>query len=299
MNNQQAAGEHLLFIRGTHWNSALSPAELQSVMTAFYTWVDGLRNQGILRGAQPLMEEGKLVTGSRGDVVTDGVFAESKEAIAGYFLLAIDSTAEASGALHVLVNSAGIPDRGVLEQKTPDEVRVLFNAHVVVPLQISQTVLPGMRARGAGTIVNIGSVAGRVVGPAGGAYHVVKSGLEALSLGMRAEVQQFGVRVVQVDPTGVRTPFFDGEFAEVWEYADDDPYAEFMRRRDASVRKLSKLPGAAISADAVARTVVRAIESDNPRPRYVVGASGKASVLLRALVSDRMLQRILLSGMRS
>ena len=95
MNNQQAAGEHLLFIRGTHWNSALSPAELQSVMTAFYTWVDGLRNQGILRGAQPLMEEGKLVTGSRGDVVTDGVFAESKEAIAGYFLLAIDSTAEA------------------------------------------------------------------------------------------------------------------------------------------------------------------------------------------------------------
>ena len=203
------------------------------------------------------------------------------------------------GAVGVLVNSAGIPDRGVLEQKTPDEVRVLFNAHVVVPLQISQTVLPGMRARGAGTIVNIGSVAGRVVGPAGGAYHVVKSGLEALSLGMRAEVQQFGVRVVQVDPTGVRTPFFDGEFAEVWEYADDDPYAEFMRRRDASVRKLSKLPGAAISADAVARTVVRAIESDNPRPRYVVGASGKASVLLRALVSDRMLQRILLSGMRS
>ena len=83
------------------------------------------------------------------------------------------------GAVGVLVNSAGIPDRGVLEQKTPDEVRVLFNAHVVVPLQISQTVLPGMRARGAGTIVNIGSVAGRVVGPAGGAYHVVKSGLEA------------------------------------------------------------------------------------------------------------------------
>lgn len=64
-------------------------------MTSFYAWVDGLRSKGILTGAQPLMEEGKLVTGARGAVVTDGVFAESKEAIAGYFLLAIDSTAEA------------------------------------------------------------------------------------------------------------------------------------------------------------------------------------------------------------
>lgn len=95
MNNQQPVGEHLLFIRGTHWGSSLSPAELQNAMTAFYAWVDGLRGKGLLRGAQPLMEEGKLVTGARGTVVTDGVFAESKEAIAGYFLLSTDSTAEA------------------------------------------------------------------------------------------------------------------------------------------------------------------------------------------------------------
>lgn len=91
MNPQQSAGEHLLLIRGTHWNSSLSPAELQRIMTDFYTWVDGLQNQDLLRGAQPLMEQGKLVSGAQG-LVTDGVFAESKEAIAGYFLLAVDST---------------------------------------------------------------------------------------------------------------------------------------------------------------------------------------------------------------
>ncbi len=94
-NTQQATSEHLIFVRGTHWNGSLSPAELQHVMTDFYAWVDGLRSRGLLRGAQPLMEEGKLVTGARGASVTDGVFAESKEAIAGYFLLAVDSTAEA------------------------------------------------------------------------------------------------------------------------------------------------------------------------------------------------------------
>ena len=62
----------------------MSPAKLQSVMTDFYAWVENLNQQGILRGAQPLMEEGKLVTGARGSSVTDGAFAESKEAIADY-----------------------------------------------------------------------------------------------------------------------------------------------------------------------------------------------------------------------
>ena len=202
------------------------------------------------------------------------------------------------GAVDVLVNSAGIPDRGVLENKTLAEVRTLFETHVVAPLHMSQAVLPGMRARGTGTIVNVGSTAGRVTGPAGGAYHIIKHGLEALSLGLRAEVEQFGVRVVLIDPTAVRTPFTMSEFTEDWTYAADDPYAEFMRRRDASVPKLAKMPGPLISAETVARAIVRAIESKNPRPRYVVGASGKASVLARSLLSDRMWQRFMLAGMR-
>lgn len=95
MNPQQPTNEHLLLIRGTHWNHGMSPGELQRVMTDFYDWVEGLKTHGILRGAQPLMEEGKLVSGTKGAAVTDGVFAESKEAIAGYFLLAVPSGEEA------------------------------------------------------------------------------------------------------------------------------------------------------------------------------------------------------------
>jgi len=95
MNPQQPTNEHLLFIRGTHWNHGMSPSELQRVMTDFYAWVEGLNTRGILRGAQPLMEEGKLVSGAKGAAVTDGVFTESKEAIAGYFLLSVASGEEA------------------------------------------------------------------------------------------------------------------------------------------------------------------------------------------------------------
>ena len=95
MNPQTSTGEHLLLIRGTHWNHGMSPAELQSVMTDFYAWVENLENGGILRGAQPLMEEGKLVTGAKGATVTDGAFAEPKESIAGYFLLDVPTMDEA------------------------------------------------------------------------------------------------------------------------------------------------------------------------------------------------------------
>ncbi|BDS06197.1 hypothetical protein NT6N_12370 [Oceaniferula spumae] len=90
-NPQQATDEYLLLIRGTHWNHGMSPAELQKTMTDFYAWADGLSEAGILRGAQPLMEDGKLVSGSKGSTVTDGVFIECKEAIAGYFQLAVGS----------------------------------------------------------------------------------------------------------------------------------------------------------------------------------------------------------------
>jgi len=96
-NPQQATDEYLLLIRGTHWNHGMSPAELQKSMTDFYAWADGLSEAGILRGAQPLMEEGKLVSGAKGATVTDGVFVESKEAIAGYFQLAVPSMEEALG----------------------------------------------------------------------------------------------------------------------------------------------------------------------------------------------------------
>ena len=120
-NNQQTTGEHLLLIRGTHWNSGFSPAELQRIMTDFYGWVDGLQSKGILRSAQPLMEEGRLVSGAQ-SLVTDGVFAESKEAIAGYFLLSvpsIDDAVKLAQACPILAHGADIEVRPIADLCRP------------------------------------------------------------------------------------------------------------------------------------------------------------------------------------
>ncbi len=121
-NPQKPTDEYLLLIRGTHWNHGMSPAELQQTMTDFYAWVDGLAQSNILRGAQPLMEEGKLVSGARGAAVTDGVFVESKEAIAGYFHIEVTSMKEAlshAQACPILDRGAQIEVRPVADLCRP------------------------------------------------------------------------------------------------------------------------------------------------------------------------------------
>ncbi len=217
------------------------------------------------------------------------------EAAVAQLVNEIDTT---HGGVDVLVNSAGFPLPCPLEQVALRDVRSLFETNVVATLHLSQAVLPRMRSRGAGTIVTIGSTGGRFTSPGTGAYHIVKYGVEALSLALRAEVARFGVRVVLIDPTGVRTRFVESQLEATRSYADDDPYGEFKHRYAGTTRALTKIPGILIGAGAVARAVVRAIEAKNPKPRYVVGASGKASVLARLLLTDRMWERVMLTGLR-
>jgi NAD(P)-dependent dehydrogenase (short-subunit alcohol dehydrogenase family) len=202
------------------------------------------------------------------------------------------------GGVDVLVNSAGYPLPCPLEQVELSELRRLFETNVVATLHLSQAVLPGMRARGYGRIVTIGSTGGRFTSPGAGAYHTVKYAVEALSLSLGAEVAPFGVRVVLIDPTGVRTPFVTSQFDTVHCYPDDDPYGEFKVRYSETTRRLASTPGTTVDADTVARAVVRVVKARNPKPRYIVGASGKASVLARSLLSDRMWNRVMTTGLR-
>ncbi len=202
------------------------------------------------------------------------------------------------GGVDVLVNNAGFGFSSPLEQVTLSDLRSIFETNVVAMLHLSQAVLPAMRARGAGTIVNIGSTAGRWTTPGVGAYHISKYSVEALSHALRAEVRQFGVRVVLIEPTGVRnTRFVEAQLTARQSDADDDPYGEFKRRYAELTRTLAESRVMTVGADTVARAVVRAVEAKNPRPRYVVGASGKASVLARLLLTDRMWDRVVMKSL--
>ena len=87
--------EYLLLFRGGQWDKGLSPEELQRSMDQFMGWFERLKAEGKCKGGQPLEREGKIVSGKNGRTVADGPFAESKEAIGGYFLLAVSGLDEA------------------------------------------------------------------------------------------------------------------------------------------------------------------------------------------------------------
>jgi len=95
MNMESTTSAYMLLFRGTHWDTNLSPEELQNVMSQWSAWFDRLVEQGKMKSAHPLMDEGKIVGWKKAQTVADGPFAESKEAIGGYFLLQINDLDEA------------------------------------------------------------------------------------------------------------------------------------------------------------------------------------------------------------
>jgi hypothetical protein len=93
--SEQNKTEYMLLFRGSDWPKGLSPEEMQQVIGQWMSWFQGLMAQGKATAGSPLEREGKIVSGKNGRTVSDGPFAESKEAIGGYFLLNVDSMEEA------------------------------------------------------------------------------------------------------------------------------------------------------------------------------------------------------------
>ena len=191
-------------------------------------------------------------------------------------------------ALSVLVNNAGYGVNGPLEELDLEDVRREFETNVFGLLRLSQLVLPAMRARGEGHIVNVGSVGGLFTVPGAGAYHASKYAVEALSDALRVEVRSFGVKVVLIEPTGVRTAFVDKLGVTLEKTGDEGPYAAFKRNLDVGTRRLfaEKAPGILRPED-VAKVIVRAVQSGHPRARYRVGLVAHLLPRIRRLAGDR------------
>ncbi|MBA4146902.1 MAG: hypothetical protein H0X66_02220 [Verrucomicrobia bacterium] len=93
MNNSKTSSEYILLFSGPDWDQGISPEELQQRLDKVMAWFDGLQEQGRVKGGQPLAREGRTLSGQK---VSDGPFAESKEAIGGYLLITADSIEEAT-----------------------------------------------------------------------------------------------------------------------------------------------------------------------------------------------------------
>jgi NAD(P)-dependent dehydrogenase (short-subunit alcohol dehydrogenase family) len=201
--------------------------------------------------------------------------------------------------LQGLVNNAGIVVAAPLEFVPLEDFRRQLEVNVTGQLAVTQAFLPMLR-KARGRIVNMGSVSGRVTTPMLGPYCVSKFGLDALSSGLRMELEPWGIRVAYIQPGAIATPF--------WRKALDD--AEGMiEKLPASARELydslitpmleraERSEKGGLPVGEVGKTVVHALVSSKPKTRYPIGGYARAVEVLR-IVPDKLRERIILSQVR-
>lgn len=190
-----------------------------------------------------------------------------------------------SGRVDILVNNAGYGSYGALEDVPLAEGRRQFEVNVFGPMRLAQLVLPGMRERGRGLIVNVSSMGGKLTLPQGGWYHGTKHALEALSDALRMEAAPFGVDVVVIEPGAIATEWGGIAAENLERTSGEGPYSEQAAAISALLRHEN---GRASSPPSViARAVAKAATARRPRPRYAVGAGAKPLIALRKLLPDR------------
>lgn len=187
---------------------------------------------------------------------------------------------ERDGRIDVLVNNAGIGGGGPIEDVPVDWVKSLFETNYFGAIRMIQAVLPGMRERRSGAIVNVSSIAGRLAIAGHGHYSAVKHALEAASEALAQEVLAFGIRVAIIEPGVVVTPIF----AKARRFNDPaSPYAVHVRRLLLFYQMQMSM--ASQPAD-VAAVIHEAVTAEEPRLRYLAGQDAKLLVAGRQRQTD-------------
>ncbi|MEN9205286.1 MAG: SDR family oxidoreductase [Thermostichales cyanobacterium SZTDM-1c_bins_54] len=201
-----------------------------------------------------------------------------------------DQVLEQCGRVDILVNNAGYGQMGPLELLPLEAMQRQFQVNVFGLVQLTQALIPGMRAQGRGRIVNISSIVGQIGMPFNGIYSASKHALEAISDALRVELAPFGIQVVVVEPGPVQTEFFTVADAQMKSYLPDQhPYQAILKQDEDSTGSLKKN---AWTADQVAEVVLRAMTDPRPAPRYTAFSGGKAMLGLMKLAPAPWLDQV-------
>ncbi len=182
------------------------------------------------------------------------------------------------GGAWAVVNNAGVPQAGALEDVSDEQARHLVEVNLLGAMRVVRLALPGMRRRGEGRIVNISSGLGRVPWPMGGWYSASKHALSALTHCLRVEVAHAGVQVSLVEPGAFATAMLDRAVHDL-EGAERGTGVGYERSRTLFTGVNRRVPG----PEPVARTIARALSARRPRARYTVGLDARLLVPLHAM----------------
>ena len=186
------------------------------------------------------------------------------------------------GGLDVLVNNAGWAGGAPLEIVPEEQHRAMFDANYFGAIRMVQAVLPHMRERRSGTIVNLTSIAGLIAMPNQVPYTASKWALEGASEALAHEVRRFGVRVKIIEPGVIMTSIFENAKGQTF-FDRSSPYLDLMRRNGkfySAGHRTNQPP------EIVADAILDAVESDSDRLRYVVGTDAESILRGRRAMRD-------------
>lgn len=217
--------------------------------------------------------------------------SKDEEIVAG-----VETILAQTGGVDVLVNNAGFGLYGPVEEILLDEARYQFEVNMFGAARLTQLLLPAMREKKAGTIVNITSMGGKIYTVLGAWYHATKHALEGWSDSLRLEVEPFGIRIIIIEPGLIETDFGDVGQQGIAERSKNGPYEKIANGVVKSMQS-SYGQNRGTNPDVIAETVSKAIASSRPKTRYVVGAYAKPMIWIRKWLGDRIFDRMIKSQM--
>lgn len=196
----------------------------------------------------------------------------------------------------ILVNNAGYALYGAVEDITIEEARRQFEVNLFGLANLTKLVLPKMRAKKSGKIINISSIGGKTYNPLGSWYHASKHALEGWSDCLRLELSSFNVDVIIIEPGVIQTDFGSVTLKPMLARSSNSTYSTMAKKIEKMVKGYKQ--GNASSPTVIAKVVSQAIKAKKPKTRYVAGKLAKPLMLMRKLLSDRLFDKIIMSAYR-
>ena len=196
---------------------------------------------------------------------------------------AINTIVEERERIDVLINNAGYALGGALEDSSMDEIKTQFETNFFGAVRATKAVLPVMRRQGAGKIVNITSMGGRIAIPLSSSYHGSKFALEGLPESIRYELEPFGIKVILIEPGAVGSNFWKNIKIAKSSSDSNSPYTQFGNK---ILKAYEQMEQNTISPSVVAKTILDSVTSNNPQLRYVVGEDAAKTLEARKNMPD-------------
>jgi len=204
----------------------------------------------------------------------------------------VNSITEKEESIDVLVNNAGYGSYGAIEDVSMEEARRQFDVNIFGLARLTQLVLPGMREKRFGKVVNISSMGGKVYTPFGAWYHATKHALEGWSDCLRLEVKEFGIDVVIVEPGGIKTPWGEIAADNLKKTSGNGAYAEKANKAAEGTAKMYS-SNRLSHPDVIGKEILKAVTARKPRRRYVKGMGAKPAIFIRKNLGDGAYEKMI------